>query len=91
MPAWGLPGGTVDESLPADAGNRWISGPGRFNWVRASQLLSPRSRAREPQLPSLRAAPTAAQAPRTCAPQQEEPPQQEARARQRRVAPTGGK
>ena len=50
------------------------------------KLLS--SRAQEPQLLSLCGATTEALAPRACAPQQEKPPQWEARAPQRRVAPT---
>ena len=54
---------------------------------RASQLLILSSRAREPQLLSPRAATTEARMPRARAPQQEKPPQWEARAPQRRVAP----
>ena len=46
------------------------------------------SRAHEPQLPSPRATTTEAYMPRACAPQQEKPLQREARALQRRVAPT---
>ena len=55
-------------------------------WARVPQLLSLRSRAREPQLLSPRAATTEAHAPRARAPQQEKPPQWEARAPQQRVA-----
>ena len=51
------------------------------------QLLSLCSRAREPQLLSPRATTTEAHVPRAHAPQQEKPPQWEARALQRRVAP----
>ena len=53
----------------------------------APQLLSLRSRAREPQLLSPHATTTEAQVPRAHAPQQEKPLQCEARAPQRRVAP----
>ena len=51
------------------------------------QLLSLRSRVREPQILSLRVTTTEARAPRAHALQQEKPPQGEARAPQRRVAP----
>ena len=58
-------------------------------WAHAPQLLKPvHSRAHVPQLLSPCAATTDACAPRTCAPQQEKPPQWEAHALQRRVAPT---
>ena len=57
-------------------------------WAHAPQLLKPAcSRARVPHLLSPRAATTEARAPRACAPQQEKPPQWEAHAPQRRVAP----
>ena len=46
----------------------------RSNQVRAQQLLSLCSRAREPQLLSLRATTTEARAPRAHAPQQEKTP-----------------
>ena len=52
----GFPGGVVDKNLPANAGDTGLSpGPGRShmprsNGARAPQLLSLRSRAREPQL-----------------------------------------
>ena len=52
----GFPGGAVDKNLPANAGDTGsIPGPGRShmpwsNEARAPQLLSLRSRAREPQL-----------------------------------------
>ena len=52
----GFPGGAVVGNPPANAGDMG-SGPGpgrshvpRSNWVRAPQLLSLRSGAREPQL-----------------------------------------
>ena len=53
-----LHGGSVVKNPLANAGDTgWISDPGRThtlqsNSVRAPQLLSPCSRAREPQLPS---------------------------------------
>ena len=56
-------------------------------WARAPQLLSLCSRAHEPQLLSLRAATTEARMPRARAPQQEKPPQWEARAPRWRAAP----
>ena len=89
----GFPGGAVVKNPPADAGDMGSSpGPGRAhipwsNKARAPQLLSLRSRAREPQLLSPCATTTEARAPRASAPQQEKPPQWEARAPQRRVAP----
>ena len=46
-----------------------------------AQLLSLRSRAREPQLLSPRVTTTEARVPRACAPQQEKPPQWEGPAR----------
>ena len=55
-------------------------------WACMPQRLSLRSRAHEPQLLSLRATTTEAHVPRAQAPQ-EKPPQWEARAPQRRVAP----
>ena len=69
-----------------------IPGPGRShmprsNWTREPQLLSLRSRACEPQLLSPRATTTEAHAPRARAPQQEKPPQWDARAPQWRAAP----
>ena len=59
--AQGFPGSAVVENLPANAGDVGsIPGPGRShvlwsNEARAPQLLSLRSRAREPQLLSPRA------------------------------------
>ena len=70
-----FPGGTVVKNLPANAGDMGSSpGPGRShmpqsNWARASQLLSLCSRAREPQLLSLRATTTEARTPKARAPQ----------------------
>ena len=64
-----LPGGTVVNNPPANAGDTgWSPGPGRShmpwgNW------------AHEPQLLSLRATTTEAHAPRAHALQQEKPPQ----------------
>ena len=54
--------------------------------ARKPQLLSLCSRARKPQLLSLRTTTTEARESRAPAPQQEKPPQWEARAPQRRVA-----
>ena len=89
-----FPGGAVVKSPPASAGDTG-SGPGpgrshmpRRDWARAPQLLSLCSRAREPQLLSRHVTTTEARAPRACALQQERPPQWEACAPQRRVAPT---
>ena len=89
----GFPGGAVVKNPPANAGYTGSS-PGlgrshmpRSNEAHAPQLLSLCSRAREPQLLSLRATTTEARMPRAHAPQQEKPPQWEARAPQRRVAP----
>ena len=56
-------------------------------WAHVPQLLSLSSRAREPQLLSPHITTTEARVPRARAPQQEKPPQWEARAPQRRVAP----
>ena len=53
-----------------------------------AQLLSPHSRACELRI--LQAAAAEARTPRTCAPQQEKPPQWEARAPQWKVSPTPG-
>ena len=53
---WGFPGGAVVKNPPANAGDTGSSpGPGRShmprsNYARDPQLLSLRSRAREPQL-----------------------------------------
>ena len=94
MPHVGFPGGAVVKNLPANAGDMGlIPGPGGShmlwsNGSRAPQLLSLRSRAREPQLLNPHATTTEAHTPRAHAPQQEKPPQREARAPQRRVAPT---
>ena len=89
----GFPGGAVVGSPPASAGDMGLSpGPGGShmpwsNWARVPQLLSPCSGAREPQLLSPRAATTEARVPGARALQREKPPQQEAHALQRRVAP----
>ena len=78
---------------PANAGDTGLSpGPGsshmpQSNEARVPQLLSLRSRAREPQLLSPWATTTEARVPRACAPQQEKPTQWEAHALQQRVAP----
>ena len=75
----GFPGGSVVESLPANAGDMSsIPGPGgshtqRSNWAHASQLWSLCSRAREPQLLS-----PSATTPEAHALQQEKAPQREA-------------
>ena len=88
-----FPGGAVGNNPPANAQGRGSSpGLGRShmpqsNEAHAPQLLSLRSRAHEPQLLSPRATTTEAHAARAQAPQQEKPPQREARAPQRRVAP----
>ena len=89
---WDFPGGTVVRNLPANVGGTGsIPGQGRShmprnNWARVPQLLSLCSRAHKPQLLSPRATTTEACTPRARAPQQEKPPQQEARTLQRRVA-----
>ena len=88
-----FPGGAVVKNPPANAGDMGSSpGPGRShmprsNYARAPQLLSLRSRAREPQLLSPCATTTEAHAPRARAPQQKKPLQWEARVPQQRVAP----
>ena len=88
-----FPGGAVVKNPPANAGDTGLSpGPGRShtprsNWAQAPQLLSLRSRAREPQLLSPHATTTEARAPRACAPQQEKPLPWEAHAPQWRVEP----
>ena len=88
-----FPGGTVVKNPPANAGDMGsIPGPGRShmtwsNWAYAPQLLSLRSGAREPQLLNPCAATTEARVPRACAPQQEKPPQWEARAPQQKGSP----
>ena len=71
-----FPGGTVVKNPPANAGGMGsIPGPGRSHMLRSNearvpQLLSPRSRSREPQRLSQRATTTEARAPRACALQQ---------------------
>ena len=77
----GFPGGSLVKNLPANAGDTGLSPcPGRShmpwsNEARAPQLLSLRSRAREPQLLRPCATTTEAHVPRAHAPQQEKPPQ----------------
>ena len=92
-PHWeGFPGGAVVKNPPANAGDMGSSpGPGRShmpqsNKACAPQLLSLRSRTREPQLLSPRVTTTKAHAPRARAPQQEKPLQWEACAPWQRVA-----
>ena len=74
-----FPGGTVVKNPPANAGDMgFIPGLGRSHMLQsnkacAPQLLSLRSRAREPQLLSPRATTTEARAPRARALQQEKP------------------
>ena len=83
--------GTRVQSLgQEDPTSRRATKPTSHNyWARAPQLLKPAcSRACVPQLLSPHAATTEAHAPRARAPQQEKPPQWEARALQRRVALT---
>ena len=77
----GFPGGAVVKNPLANAGDMGLS-PGlgrshmlRSNKARVPQLLSLRSRAREPQLLSPCATTTETCEPRACAPQQEKPPQ----------------
>ena len=89
----GFPGGALVKNLPVSAGDMGSS-PGPEDLTcrgetkpRAPQLMSLRSRAREPQLLSPCATTTEARVPRARAPQQEKPPQWEARALQQRVAP----
>ena len=90
---WDFPGGAVVKNPPANAGDTGSSpGPGRSHmpwsgWAPVPQLLSLHSRAHEPQLLSPRATTTKAHAPGARAPQQEKPPQWDACARQRGVAP----
>ena len=85
---WGFPGGAVVKKPPASAGDTGSSpGPGRShmpqsNETRVPQLLSLRSRAREPQLLSTCATTTEARVPRARALQQGTPLQREARAPQ---------
>ena len=64
----GFPGGAVVTNPPANAGDTGSSsGPGRCHM--------PRSKARAPQLLSLRSTTPEAHAPRAGAPQQKKPPQ----------------
>ena len=76
-----FPGGAVVKNPPANAGDTGSSpGLGRSHMLQSNK-------ARVPQLLSPHAAFTEAHAPRARAPQQEKPPQWEARAPQWRVAP----
>ena len=81
MTTEGFPGGSVVESLPANAGDTGSS-PGlggshmpRSNKAHAPRLPSLCSRAREPRLLSPSATTAEACVPRARAPQQERPPQ----------------
>ena len=86
-------GGAVVKNPPANAGDMGSSpGLGRSHMPQSnkacvSQLLSLRTRAHKAQLLSPRAATIEAWVPRARAPQQEKPPQWEARAPRQRVAP----
>ena len=70
-----FPGGAVDKNPPANAGDTHSSPVlgrshmSRSNKARATQLLSLRSRAHEPQLLSPHATSTEAYVPRACVPQ----------------------
>ena len=76
-----FPGGSVVKNPPANAGDTGSSPrPGRSHMPWSNK-------AHAPQLRSPCATATEAHAPRACALQQEKPPQWEARAPQRRVAP----
>ena len=76
----GFPGGAEVKNPPANVGDTGSSpGPGRSHMLRsnkvcAPQLLSPRSRAHEPQLLSPHTTTTEAHTPRARAPQHEKPP-----------------
>ena len=77
---------------PANAGDTGSSpGPERSHMPQiqeaCAQLLSLRSRAHEPQLPSLQATTTKARMPRARVPQQEKPLQWEDRTPQQGAAP----
>lgn len=75
----GFPGGIVANSPPTNTGDTsWILGPERShlpgsNEAHATQLLSQRSRAQEPEPLNPHAALTEAREPRVCAPRQEKP------------------
>ena len=83
---WDFPGGTVVKNPPANAGDTGRPHMPQSNETHELQLLSLHFRALEPQLLSPRATTTEPCAPRARAPQQEKPPQWEARAPQQRVA-----
>ena len=76
-----FPGGAVVKNPPANVGDMGsIPGLGRSHVTRSNK-------AHAPQLLSPHATTTEAHTPRARAPQQEKPPQWEAHAPQRRVAP----
>ena len=89
-----FPGGAVVKNPPANAGDMGSSpGLGRShmpwsNQTHVPQLLSLRSRAREPQLLNLHATTTEAHVPTARAPQQEKPPQWVAPTRRNYRKPT---
>ena len=64
----GIPGGSVVNNPPANAGDVGLTDPGRAhvlrnNWAHGPQLLSLRSKAEEPQLLSPRSTATEARSP----------------------------
>ena len=77
-----FPGGAVAKNPPANAGGMASKIP------HVAEQLSPCATTTEPLLQSPHAATTEAHAHMACAPQHEKPPQGEAQAPQRRVAPT---
>ena len=85
---------TVDKNMPANAEDTGsIPGTGGSHMLQSNQghvplLLSLRSRAHEPQLPSPQAAAPEACVPRACALQQRKPLQREAPTHNQRVTPT---
>ena len=83
-----MQGTRVRSLVREDPTCRGATKPVRHNyWACALEPVSHKYWDREPQLLSLRAATTEARVPRAHAPQWEKPPQWEARALQRRVAP----
>ena len=80
-----FPGGAVVKNLPANAGDTGLS-PGLGKIPHATEQWSSCATTTEPVLQSPRVTTTEAREPRAHAPQQEKPPQWEARAPQRRVA-----
>ena len=84
-----MQGTQVQALVREDPTCRGATKPVRYNyWACALEPESHNYWAHVPQLLSLHATTTEAHAPRARAPQQEKPPQWEARAAQRRVAPT---